>query len=465
MDNVTTPVPENMTPTSVSGDVVLSSTQEKSTSSPLHVPRWAQILLSCIAIISILSFTIWFGSKKYYQVKPLTVYIGGDEEQNTLTGETSSPTERTSSYYDLSSFTISESECYLSSVTTQGNKLSTTTLSNLKDELCTLIKSQGKASIKLPTKITFNDNEDLTVGIITSSGYTFLTYFSIVDDENGIDDEKRLYILSLNSANLLKIITVSKISQDTIKNIAGENTIIQVSGTDATGNEIQQYFKRIYIRHVGASFIEIIKNSDGTFSDTLSDDSDLSVASVEFLAPYSSYSSRSGTDLESFIDATENEITAYHKEGCNLEDGYSDMSFYITDYSTAVGINFGFSPILNITTARSGYDPQQWGKIVEKISMTDFRASAQKPKALNSNSPVEILPIGGYQVKHVGPVTPDRSCDNSSDGKTTYDIYQAIKNGAVVTFTVLNESGTRENLGEIQKLVSQVLTTLTFSKR
>jgi hypothetical protein len=461
MDNVITPVQENATSTNVSGDVVPSPTQENLVSSS-HIPRWSQILLSCIAVILVLSCAVWYGSKKYYQVKPLTVYLGESKDQNVLVeatsslmqNQTSSTTENASSDYDLSSFTISEYSCYLDSITSQDNKLSTTTLSNLKDELCVNLKNQGKVSIKQPTKIIFNEKEALTVGVITSSGYTYLTYFSINDDGKGT------YTLILNSANLLKISNVSKISQDTIKNIAGESVIVKVSGTDVSGIEIQQYFKKISVRHVGSSFIEIIRNSDGTFSDTISSASDYGVAKVLFLAPYSSYYTTILTaDVDSFEDSSKNTITAYHKEVCGFEDGYSDMSFYIYDYNTTIGINFGFSSTLNITTTRTGYDPQQWGKILEKISMDDFRASIQKPKALNSNSPAEILTIGGYQVKHVGPVTHDRSC-YPSDDKSTYDIYQAVKNGAVVTF-----EGTRDNVDETQKLISQVLTTLTFSKR
>lgn len=466
MDGISTPVKENMLPESASDSIASPIAQKKLTSFSLQIPRWVQILLACFAVISILSFAVWYGSKRYYLVKPLNVYIGGGQDKSTLSGATSSltqnqsssTTKNTSPDYDLSSFVISETVCYFNPITDQNNKLSTTTLSNLRDEVCALIKNQGKVSIKQPTKIIFSDGEPLDMGIVTSSGYTYLIYFSINDDGKGS------YALILNSINLLKVATVSKIGQETIKNEAGESAVIKVSGTDESGKEIQQYFRQVNLRHSNTTFTEIIKNSDGTFSEPLSYIVDSDVVRVNVLTPYSTYSSRLFADIDSFVDSSKNTITAYHKAGCGLENAYSDMSFNLADFSTTIGINFGFSPTLNITTTRTGYDPSQWGKILEKFSMADFRASVQKPKALNSNSPVEMLTIGGYQVKHVGPITSDRSC-HPSDENTTYDIYQAVKNGAVVTFTVFNISGARDNLDEIQKLISQVLTTLTFSKK
>ena len=467
MDNVIAPVPESNQPVSVSEEIVeiVPVTKENIAFAP-QVPRWIQVLLACVAVIIVLSLAVWYGSKRYYQVKPLNVYIGGGQDQSTLSGATSlltqnqssSTTKNTSSDYDLSSFVISETVCYFNPITDQNNKLSTTTLSNLRDEVCELIKNQGKVSIKQPTKIIFSDSETLTVGVVTSSGYTYLIYFYINDDGKGS------YALILNSINLLKVATVSKIGQETLKNKAEESAVIKVFGTDASGHEIQQYFKNVSMRNANSFLVEIIKNSDGTFSESLSYIFDNNVVHVNVLTPYSTYSSRSFADIDSFVDSSKNTITAYHKAGCGLENAYSDMSFNIADFSTTIGINFGFSSTLNITTTRTGYDPSQWGKILEKISMADFKASVQTPKARNSNSPVEILTIGGYQVKHVGPITSDRSC-HPSDEKSSYDIYQAVKNGGVVTFTVFNTSGARDNLDEIQKLISQVLTTLTFSKR
>lgn len=469
MDNIVTPVSDTTTPTSIPSDVVPPITQEKSTSSSLYISRWIQVLLTCILVISVLSAAGWYGSKKYYQVRPLNVDNGVKQDQSTLVratsslvqNQSSSTTENVSSDYDLSSFTISESNCDLDSITSQDNKLSTTTLSYLKDELCALVKNQGKAAIKQSVKIsldgdTYNIATIIKGGVIESSGYTYLVSFFINDDKVG-------NVLTLDGANLLKINHDSKISTETIKNIAGEKVVIKVSGIDTAGNEIQEYFKRKCIPRGYCGFAEMIKNSDGTFSETISSSPD-DVAHVTFLVPYSFYSSRLGADIDSFVDSSKNTITAYHKEGCGLENTYSDISFEINDFSTTIGINYGFSPILNVTTTRTGYDPSQWGKILEKISMADFRSSAQKPKARNSNSPTEIITLGEYQVKHVGPITPDRSCYSSEDG-SSYDIYQAIKNGAVITFTVFNKSGVRDNLDEIKKLISQVLTTLTFSKR
>ena len=97
--------------------------------------------------------------------------------------------------------------------------------------------------------------------------------------------------------------------------------------------------------------------------------------------------------------------------------------------------------------------------------MADFISSIQKNKTLRSNSLTEMMTISGYHVKHTGPITPERSCQGYYDEKASFDIYQATKNGAVITFTVFNMSGARNNLEDTQRLISQVLTTLTFSKR
>lgn len=463
MDTITPSTQENVTPTTVAEVATPSVNQEVSGPLSSQIPRWAQVLVACSVVILVLSLAVWYGSKRYYQVKPLNVSLGENQGENTVPTVTSSvdssSTEFVSVPYDLSSIMVSEYYCSFDQVTVslgQENKFSTTTLSQLKDELCSALKVQGKTIIKYPTKIEFSKGENAIVGIIMLSGKTYLSLFT--------DNFYEKYTLELNSAKILPVATVSEISRETIKTLMGASPIVKVSEIDASRNQTEQYFKRVVTRYAGGSLVEIVKNPDGTFSDKVLSASEYDVAQVSFLAPYSIYLDRTITNIESFVDASKNTITAYHKEGCGLEDAYSDMSFHSSDYSTTIGINFGFSPSLNITTTRTGYDPQQWGKVIEKVSMTDFRASVQKPKALNSNSPVEMLTIGEYQVKHIGPIIPDKSCYASSDNHS-FDIYQAVKNGAVVTFTVFNQSGVRNNLDEKQKFISQVLTTLTFSKR
>jgi hypothetical protein len=426
------------------------------TSSFSRLPKWGQVLIALVAVFILLGGALWIGGKTYYQVRPLTSTPTDGQSA------TSSP-DQAAFAQALASAHLQDDGCSYFVADDPSSDLSPDTLKQLGVGVCNLIHTKGIPVIQRPLALGFNSSyyagDDAYNGVgIVKSDRTYLVSFSLYKDPN------HQYQIALTHATILKTVNVSAVTAVPVQSSVGGSQLAQVTGTDASGKTSEEYFGESYGRYSDGSFsIQVVKNSDGSFSNRVRSRTEYDPVKVSFLVPYSVSVGETVGDRDSVIETQNKTSPIYHKAACGLEETYGDTAFYTGPVT--ININFGYSPTLHITTALQGYVPEQWGTIVSNVSFSDFKISAQTSKAYNSNAPVKMMTIGGYTVKHIGPITADRTCEYNYDQGDTYDMYQTVKNGGVVTFTVTNSAVDGEAQPDIQKIISQVLGTLTFSPR
>lgn len=426
------------------------------------LPKWAGPVLALVGAVIALAIAIGIGNRFYYQVHPLTSTSTPIGEQPVASISAAAFDQAVASAQAVPN---PEQQCSYFSADDPTGSLSTTTLAQMGQNICDLFEQKAASVIQYPlhagspSVYTGGEGAYNGVGIVTSDR-TYLVSFSLFKDKD------THYQVTLNHATILKTTHVSSLTVIPIPSSVADSQLLQVSGTDASGNPSEEYFSQYYGRYSDGSFsIPVAKNSDGSFSNIVRGGQDSDPAKVSFLIPYAPEVDETSSDRDYGMETQTNVHPLYHQAACGLEETYGDMAFWVPYDEVTITINFGYASILHITTATQGYVPEQWGTVLSNISMADFRTTIQTPKAFNSASPVEVVTIAGYAVKHIGPIIPDRTCQYQPD--QTYDMYQAVKNGAVVTITVTNDSSSQNGLtsSSIQKMMAQVLTTLTFSPR
>lgn len=442
-----------------------STSEEKSLLQ--RIPRLVYIVILSLIVIVLLCCVVWFEVKKHYQVESikqddsLLNVSSSTQIQNMESSTTSIQTILTD--YELSTFTIPDSGIGADTfyVDTSINQIGSISLepTPFSREIHSLIKRQGKNAIKYPKKFSVYPEPwgQVTFGIISTEDHSYLVEFSVGGEKK---DEQSI---NISTVNTLRMKTVTDIGGEVIKNSFGEHVVVKVSGVDVAGNEIRQYFKIIGKKWVGNLFSEIIKKDDGTFYDRVSESVEGKDVVVTFDILYGSDLYRSFLSTESF-DGTSSAMSVYSKAKCGLEDGYGDVSFDISDYRAIMDINFGLSPTIVVTEKSEGNNLNNEDISVEKITMPQFVEQVKKPTAFNSSSTVEILTLGGYEVKHIGPIVPDQGCYPSGTGNT-FDVYQVVKNGAVITFSFFNLYGDQSHIFEVQNLVAKAIDSFTVTKK
>ena len=111
-------------------------------------------------------------------------------------------------------------------------------------------------------------------------------------------------------------------------------------------------------------------------------------------------------------------------------------------------------PIINLTTARYGYEPSEWGTVTGTVNMAVYKASVQAGVAFNE-LPAELLYINGTPVRHTLPFNPPRPCE-----KSTYEQYQWVKGDSLFTIPISynrDEEITPEKNSSIEFMVNSLV--------
>ena len=112
----------------------------------------------------------------------------------------------------------------------------------------------------------------------------------------------------------------------------------------------------------------------------------------------------------------------YHAQECGLQPTFADsvIPFWATNASGTVSLNasltvhnVALAQTVYLTSSLYGYDPADWDKIKQKISMDEYI------KTISSDSPisgrkVSLENIQGYTVKHIAPFSAGRPCDGQN---------------------------------------------------
>ena len=431
-------------------------------------PLWAEILSIALGVVAILGGAFVMGKKYYHQVTPLTLATSTESGVKVVTTTVSSDSQ----FQKMLSSAIFNKEYCLSLITERMFDdediiaLSTSTLISEGRQICTTLAEKGLSSIQFPVSISIEQGSSLNGSGIIMLGRPILVNFSI-NEEWQASSSATVFNFSLEHLKVLQASTVTSLTVISPDTVATGTKILQVKGSTSSGESVETYFGSTSRRHEPSVFSNLlVKNADGTFSSKFIIRDEINRNILSYLLPRYSlesvyYSLGYGRDINMERDQKISPI--YHQARCSLEEAYGDES--LAGDVTVIAINYGDKPTLHITSSTIGYVPAQWGKIVRNVSMEDFKKTIQTAKAYNSTAKVEMLTISGYQVKHIGPITYNRTCQRVGLERVTYDMYQAIKNGAVITFSVENkaEDGDTHKI-TIEKEIKQVLETLTVTK-
>jgi len=437
---------------------------------------WAKdvsILLGCILLL-VAAYV--FGTKYYYQVYPKEIIA---PPQNTQNQNSNTDWKQYALPFDEAFAKAHlDSTCDSASISDEYSRVQSDvympvpTLNDIEKQLCAQLAKNGMSAFtnttQVPSEFYENQGEHLGIGFVQLSDKVVLVEFALVLSGNNS------YLLSPQSIRLLpdfssiKTVSIDPFSESDVPN----SYLLTINGLDANGKAVTQYRTEKQCKNCDEGFDALlVRNDDGSFSTVIDDQPGRGNGTlpkslrVHVLMPYSTSFNYYQLPSRDYGMEQTSISPIYHKASCGLEDVYSDetFGFYTANSdSVAIDINLGLESRLHITTPESGYVPEQWGKILQDIDLSEFIQKVQTPRAYNSNAPAEMRTIGGYQVKHIGPITLDRTCQNNSDATLTADMYQAVKNNAVVSFTFGHSSDGSPVSPE--KIITQVLNTLTITQ-
>lgn len=102
----------------------------------------------------------------------------------------------------------------------------------------------------------------------------------------------------------------------------------------------------------------------------------------------------------------------YYAEECGLKPTFADNEelLYGADLDARLTAHKIDSPAVYLTSALYGYDPADWNKIKQKISIQDY-VNDMKSGASIAGRKVSLENIQGYNVRHIAPFNLGRPCD------------------------------------------------------
>lgn len=108
----------------------------------------------------------------------------------------------------------------------------------------------------------------------------------------------------------------------------------------------------------------------------------------------------------------------YHAEECGLQPTFADdsINFWASTQTGSIILNANITvhqidpQTLYLTSALYGYDPLDWGKIKQKISIQDYINKIKNSSPITGRS-VNLEDIQGNQVRHIEPFSAGRPCD------------------------------------------------------
>lgn len=130
----------------------------------------------------------------------------------------------------------------------------------------------------------------------------------------------------------------------------------------------------------------------------------------------------------------------YHKNDCGLPYSFSDMALNIRsgeDFHASLEVSIpNNKSYYNLTTAMYGYEPEEWGTIIDTVNVQAYREAIKKGLPFNGYR-TELLTIAGVPVRHTLPFDSSRPCDGS-----VYESYQWVKEGNIYTLELVTEKET-----------------------
>lgn len=344
---------------------------------------------------------------------------------------------------------------------------------------CAKIRTLGKGAIEHIVYLSpYSYGGEAGLGSAVVGDDTYLVYFSVGGSwEAGEKDKVYISrIALLKDAHGPAALSIIQSSTNT--------KIVKITGEDGT----RALFERFLLSHgdrYGQSLgAPLRQNPDGSFSQEVMTAATTDRYGIEYPATASFSLPLLGNvnlgwgDRDPNLEAAAGIKPLYHQQSCGVEETYADMSVYeypegASDGTMKILIQPGVYPSLNITSKTSGYAPEDWGKVLARITPEEFRHLASAPGTRNPSIPSDMLTIEGRQVKFVGPYGGDAWCNGNSYPVTYF--YQAVIGNAVVSFEFYNPNASSGSVvrdgapskpweaSEREKVVAEVLRTLTIT--
>jgi hypothetical protein len=202
-----------------------------------------------------------------------------------------------------------------------------------------------------------------------------------------------------------------------IENVAiTDKEEVTVTIKDSSGTLSSKIFSVMLSSRFG-SLIEL--TSDKKYK--IYNDKDLGYSFVypKYIDSFSNTSTLEATPLEGVLGMS----PIYYAQECGLQPTFADseISYASSTYSNSVWVTNNIQldvhkvkdPVVYLSTALYGYDPLDWGKVKQTITMKDYLNNI-KVGAPVSGRDVKLEDIQGHTVRHIMPFTTGRPCDTQN---------------------------------------------------
>lgn len=153
----------------------------------------------------------------------------------------------------------------------------------------------------------------------------------------------------------------------------------------------------------------------------------------------------------------------YFSDECGLRPTFADesSSFWIPNPSGAQLLNanlkvhtIGTTKTLYLTSTLYGYNPADWGNIIDAVSTSEYVNEVTSGKEISGRE-VVVETIHGYQVRHIKPFSVGRPCDTQ-----TREQYQWVKKDLLFSLVFIDSKNEPSSLSQKEKFIESFFSTL-----
>lgn len=163
------------------------------------------------------------------------------------------------------------------------------------------------------------------------------------------------------------------------------------------------------------------------------------------------------------LESTLKTSPIYYAQECGLQPTFADniIPIWSTNASGDISLNANLTvhkidttPSVYLTSSLYGYDPADWGKIKQKVSIQNYVNSINTGASISGRKVVSEN-IQGYAVRHILPFSVGRPCDDQSREQ-----YQWVK-GNLLFNLIFTESKTQpSSVQQKTELINSIFSSL-----
>lgn len=173
----------------------------------------------------------------------------------------------------------------------------------------------------------------------------------------------------------------------------------------------------------------------------------------------SRYQSERALALESTLKTS----PIYYARECGIQPTFADnrIPFWSTNASGTVSLSadvtvhkIDVNAPVYLTSSLYGYDPADWDKIKEKVSIQDYVNSVNAGASISGRKVISEK-IQGYTVRHIMPFSIGRPCDDQSREQ-----YQWVKGNLLFNLIFTESKSQPSSIQQKTELINSILSSL-----